>query len=76
LRSLTADLQFIQLQRLVDGASGLTTSAASRTRKRPRDYPAADERDELAPPQVEHATFLPEGDNSFRVRVCGTLSLP
>ena len=29
-----------------------------------------------APPQVEHATFLPVADDGLRARVCGTLSLP
>src|SRR6516165_143858 len=52
LRSLIADLPFIQLQRLVDRASGLTTSAARPPRAR-RERPsrrATKQRDEVAPP--------------------------
>src|SRR5262245_5775286 len=60
LRSLIADLQSIQLRRLVDRASQLTTTAARpprARRARPRDYVPADEHDEFAPPHVGHRAF-------------------
>ena len=39
------------------------------------DTRAAEKRDELAPPQVEHAIYLPVADNGLRALVCGILSL-
>src|SRR5262245_31171778 len=61
LRSLTADLPFIQLERLVDGASGLTTSVARlpRVPQRPCHRRAAEQRDELAPSHVTCHAPLP-----------------